>query len=661
MVAPHRGGGRRSAAAELPDTVQACWRRGSTRSSRSSAGSCSTPRWWAAPSGRASLAARGRARRGATSTQALSALQEKDILVPGEGSALAGERELAFKHVLIRDVAYGMLPKAVRAAQALRGRAASSRSARATAPTRSWRCSPSTTAAPRRSAARRGDGRRRARAHRSAKALHFLEAAGDAAASLYSNREAFAHYEARARPRPARTTRRRSRAIGEKQGDVALRLGRVDAAIEVWQECLEYQRRQEDLERVADLHRKIGAGATGTRASASAAIEHYQKGINLLKDGPPLHRARAPLRGGGLAVHADRRQHARHLRLREGAAPGRAARRDARRQPRARDLRPRVRPHRRHREGAREPRARGRAGARLRRRRDDPRAARAGPAPRGVGGRLRAARRRAYAEALALAEEIGDVPAQVELHAVARAAGRATARTGTPVRELHRGQRRAQPSARGWSASSASRTCCAGCCTGARASGTRPSGSSAARTSWPSRWAGPRRRSRRCSGWPASLRDRGDLGGAGAALGQALDVCERAGPHRAVDPGDRRARASRAGDGGQGRSRPREAAEEAAELAERLHYPVGRAAALQAEGFATGEVEQAAAAAPRLARDRPPPRRRPLPPPGRQAASSSRATPHAATSLEEAAAEFEGLAVPQLSQRAREARWPVDR
>src|SRR6185437_650619 len=43
-----------------------------------------------------------------------AALQEKDIVVPGEGSRLAGEPELAFKHVLIRDVAYGMLPKAVR-------------------------------------------------------------------------------------------------------------------------------------------------------------------------------------------------------------------------------------------------------------------------------------------------------------------------------------------------------------------------------------------------------------------------------------------------------------------------------------------------------------------------------------------------------------------
>src|SRR5205085_5847961 len=46
---------------------------------------------------------------------ALAALQDKDIIVPQAGNWLAGEPELAFKHVLIRDVAYAMLPKAVRA------------------------------------------------------------------------------------------------------------------------------------------------------------------------------------------------------------------------------------------------------------------------------------------------------------------------------------------------------------------------------------------------------------------------------------------------------------------------------------------------------------------------------------------------------------------
>ena len=74
--------------------------------------------------------------------------------------------------------------------------------------------------------------------------------------------------------------------IGEKLGDVSLRLGRVDEAIAVWSECLDWHRGQEDLERVADLHRKIGA-ALSHKGERKAAIEHYQQGINLLKDGPP--------------------------------------------------------------------------------------------------------------------------------------------------------------------------------------------------------------------------------------------------------------------------------------------------------------------------------------------------------------------------------------
>src|SRR5881628_770247 len=79
------------------------------------------------------------------------------------------------------------------------------------------------------------------------KALHFLEVAGDSAASLFSNAEAVDRYAAargiRCPHDPAAVAR-----IGEKQGDVALRMGHVDEAIEVWSECLEYQRAQEELE-----------------------------------------------------------------------------------------------------------------------------------------------------------------------------------------------------------------------------------------------------------------------------------------------------------------------------------------------------------------------------------------------------------------------------
>src|SRR4029453_12310348 len=44
-------------------------------------------------------------------------LRVKEILIPREPSAFAGEPEFRFRHVLIRDVAYESLPKAERAAK----------------------------------------------------------------------------------------------------------------------------------------------------------------------------------------------------------------------------------------------------------------------------------------------------------------------------------------------------------------------------------------------------------------------------------------------------------------------------------------------------------------------------------------------------------------
>ena len=59
-------------------------------------------------------------------------------------------------------------------------------------------------------------------------------------------------------------------------GDAALRIGRVDEAIAVWEECLDYHRGQEDLARVGDLHRKIGA-AYWDKGEREASIDHYQR------------------------------------------------------------------------------------------------------------------------------------------------------------------------------------------------------------------------------------------------------------------------------------------------------------------------------------------------------------------------------------------------
>jgi tetratricopeptide (TPR) repeat protein len=83
-------------------------------------------------------------------------------------------------------------------------------------------------------------------------------------------------------------------------------------------------------------------------------------------------------------------------------------------------------------------------------------------------------------------------------------------------------------------------------------------------------------------GLAIALRDQGDLDGATAALDQAIEVCERAGliAQSIQATGSRAVILALA-------HRPKAAAEAAAmtaQMAERLHYPLGRAAALEARG-----------------------------------------------------------------------------
>ena len=423
------------------------------RLARASSGGCSSrPPWSGRPSGRARWRRPPR-RRASTWHDPRRAPRRRTCSSPSAGSRLAGEREYAFKHVLIRDVAYGMLPKAVRCRKHFEVGGVHRRARRRPHRRGRRRCSPSTTAAPRRSAAEAGLERRRAR-RAPGPGARVLEAAGDAAAALYSNAEAFDHYTAALEISESLDPGAVAR-IGEKQGDVALRMGRVDAAVGVWERCLEYHRAAggpRARRRPAPQDRR-GALAQGRAKRLDRALP---AGHQPAQGRAAVPRARAPLRGGRLALHAHGRQHARHLRLREGAAPGRAARRDARGQPRPRDLRPRVRPDRRLREGAREPRALGRAGARVRPRRDDPRAAHARLPPRGLRGRLRAAPPRPTARRSRSRRRSATCPRRSSC-TPRSASSPSTAPTGTRSSAQPR-RAPGWPSARAWSASSASPT-----------------------------------------------------------------------------------------------------------------------------------------------------------------------------------------------------------
>jgi len=83
-------------------------------------------------------------------------------------------------------------------------------------------------------------------------------------------------------------------------------------------------------------------------------------------------------------------------------------------------------------------------------------------------------------------------------------------------------------------------------------------------------------------GLAVTLRDQGELGEAGAALGRSLELCDRAGlvAQSIQACAVRTVLLALAGE----RRRANESAEQAVSLAERVRYPIGEAAALEAQG-----------------------------------------------------------------------------
>jgi class 3 adenylate cyclase/tetratricopeptide (TPR) repeat protein len=518
----------------------------------------------------------------------LAALRDKDLIVPGESAQLAGERELAFKHVLIRDVAYEMLPKAVRARKhaevgAFIEHRAGERSEGIVALLAEHYGRAATLAAEVRLEAEE-------LAELRGKALHFSEAAGDAAAALFANREALAHYEAaEAFTDPHAEVVLR---IAEKRGDIELRLGHVEPAIGAWERCLAHYREAEDLEHVAELHRKIGA-ALAHKGERKQAIEHHQQGINLIKDLPPslalvrLYEEAAWLYmqvgDNMLAIYASEKA----LRLAETLGEARAGR------PAPRHIFGRVFGRIGDTAKARENLERAVALAR------DSDAGETVLALLALGHSLEnsegdyAGAQDCYLEALALAERIGDVPAQIELQsALAQLA-------------FYRCDWEQMRRASDAGAELAEREGLIGkLCL---------SNTSRGLLSWR---AGDLETSERLFtradelaeqiGWSevsfsallglaVTQRDRGELGAAEDALGRALAVCERAGlipqsitVHTALALVCTLAGRTEAA---------REAAGRAEELGTRVHDPVARASALEAHGIVAEHPEAAEALA----------------------------------------------------------------
>ncbi len=349
---------------------------------------------------------------------ALNSLQDRDLIVSSAGSRLAGEQEYAFKHSLIRDVAYERLPKALRARRhAEVGRFIEQRAGDRSEAVIALVADHAARAAGLGAEAQLPAGEL---ADFRVSAAEHLEAAGDHAAALHSNEAALRHLtkaleiEGLSEVDTAR--------VGEKHGDVAFVLGRVDAALEIWRRCLDYRQRQEDLPRIGDLHRKIGTGLWA-KGESSDAIGHYQQGIDLLKGGPDsielvyLYEEAASLymhTGDNLlAIHASERAIKLAASLDEPGAASRAHGIFGRVFGRIGDAEKAVENLERSVELAKQ---------------SGPREAVVALLALGSHRELSeasAAAADAYSEALALADQVGDLPAQVEIHA---ALGRLAAR-----------------------------------------------------------------------------------------------------------------------------------------------------------------------------------------------------------------------------------------
>jgi class 3 adenylate cyclase/tetratricopeptide (TPR) repeat protein len=213
--------------------------------------------------------------------RAIASLREKNLIALGDDRGEEGERELVFTHALIRDVAYEMLPKAVRARKhaevgAFIERRAADRGEGAVALLAEHFARAATLAVEVQLPAAELAGLRR-------RALEHGEAAGDAAAALFANGEALAQYLAAATfAGPGDPSALR---VAEKSGDVALRLGRVHVALEAWRRCLEHHQATDDHQHLATLHRKISAALTHA-GDPEAAIKELQRGIRLIGNRP---------------------------------------------------------------------------------------------------------------------------------------------------------------------------------------------------------------------------------------------------------------------------------------------------------------------------------------------------------------------------------------
>lgn len=209
----------------------------------------------------------------------LDTLQTKDFLVERERSRLEGQREFTFRHMIIHDVAYGMLPKSKRSEKhlAFGGWLEQTLGDRveefAELLAYHWL-----------QAARMAKeiGRPDLWARTAPKALQFALLAGRKTARVYANDQAVTHFQtARALAGELGADAERVAAI-EGLADVHALQAQWEEASRLYQEALDYHLQKGDAVRQARVQSRIGSTFSGV-FDFRKALPHIQSAIEALK------------------------------------------------------------------------------------------------------------------------------------------------------------------------------------------------------------------------------------------------------------------------------------------------------------------------------------------------------------------------------------------
>jgi len=210
----------------------------------------------------------------------LDHLEARDFILERETSRLAGQREFTFKHMLIRDVAYAVLPKAARAEK----HAVFARWLESTLGTRveefaellahHWlqavRLADEVGTAPQ-------DTRRNA--------LHYTLLAGRKAALVYANEQALTHFQTAQSLADALGAERERIAAIEGQAGVFALQARWEDASRLYQEALEYHKRQGDAVGQAKVETRMASTFSGI-FDFRQALPHIQSAVRHLEGSP---------------------------------------------------------------------------------------------------------------------------------------------------------------------------------------------------------------------------------------------------------------------------------------------------------------------------------------------------------------------------------------